>query len=118
MPNSVADAGRKRKRNPKLFSFHSFRDPDCPVISSESFRDRIRVFLRECAEIEDYNIRSMPVWCTLLVQGNKAPSALSTPSKRLSSIPISPIVITVDVAEEASLKLEVTACFQRSQSTL
>ncbi|KAL8142143.1 hypothetical protein V2J09_015175 [Rumex salicifolius] len=68
---SIGDAGKKRKRNPKLFSFHSFCDPECPVLLSESFRDRIRVFLRECAEIEDYNIGDMPVWSTLLVLGNK-----------------------------------------------
>ncbi|KAL8141952.1 hypothetical protein V2J09_014984 [Rumex salicifolius] len=71
MPNSLPNAGKKRKRSSKIFSFQSFCYQDCPVISSESFRERIRVFLRECAEIEESNVGAMSVWSTILVLENK-----------------------------------------------
>lgn len=38
---------------------------------SGPFRDNIRVFLQECAELEDYNVEGMPIWCTLLVHENR-----------------------------------------------
>ena len=67
----ILEACRKRKRRPKLFGFHTFADPGCPINPSGPFRDNIRVFLQECAEIEDYNVDGMPTWCTLLVHENR-----------------------------------------------
>ncbi|XP_021730833.1 PHD finger protein MALE MEIOCYTE DEATH 1-like [Chenopodium quinoa] len=64
----ILKACRKRKRAPKLFGLNTFCDPGCPIKPTGAFRDNIRVFLQECAEIEDYKIDSMLVWCTLLVQ--------------------------------------------------
>lgn len=59
---------RKRKRAPKLFNLNTFCYPGCPIELKGAFRDNIRVFLQECAEMEEYDIDSMTVWCTLLVQ--------------------------------------------------
>ncbi|MED6155020.1 hypothetical protein PIB30_001702 [Stylosanthes scabra] len=61
------EACRKRRRCPKIFSFHSFADPGCPIAPSAAFRDNVRSFLRECAELEDYVLQNNPLWCTLLV---------------------------------------------------
>ncbi|KAF6146540.1 hypothetical protein GIB67_008826, partial [Kingdonia uniflora] len=59
---------KNRKRNKKLYGFHTFGDPGCPIDHlSGPFRDNIREFLRECGEIEDYNVEGMPTWCTHLV---------------------------------------------------
>ncbi|XP_058109014.1 PHD finger protein MALE MEIOCYTE DEATH 1 [Magnolia sinica] len=65
--STIFDACKKRKRQIKAYAFHAFADPGCPVDYSGPFRDNIRSFLRECAEIEDYNVEGMPTWCTLLV---------------------------------------------------
>ncbi|KAK2634920.1 hypothetical protein Ddye_029712 [Dipteronia dyeriana] len=61
----ILEACRKRKRRPKLFGFHTFANPGCPINPSGQFCDNMRVFLQECAEIEDYNVDGMPTWCTL-----------------------------------------------------
>ncbi|KAF2295540.1 hypothetical protein GH714_033162 [Hevea brasiliensis] len=63
----ILETCRKRKRGPKLYNFHSFGDPGCPISPIGPFRDNIRLFLQECAEPEDYNVEGMPIWCTLLV---------------------------------------------------
>ncbi|GMH19226.1 hypothetical protein Nepgr_021067 [Nepenthes gracilis] len=62
---------KKRKRKPKLYAFHTFCDPRCPINPSGPFRDNIRFFIQECADVEDYHVNEMPVWCTLLVQENR-----------------------------------------------
>ncbi|GAB4831620.1 hypothetical protein Ancab_005632 [Ancistrocladus abbreviatus] len=67
----VLEACKKRKRKPKLFAFHTFCDPGSPINLTGPFRDNIRFFIRECAELEDYKVNEMPVWCTLLVQENR-----------------------------------------------
>ncbi|MED6110595.1 hypothetical protein PIB30_044515 [Stylosanthes scabra] len=61
------EACRKRRRCPKIFSFHSFGDSGCPTAPSAAFRDNVRSFLRDCAELEDYVLQNNPLWCTLLV---------------------------------------------------
>lgn len=71
IPIPILEACRKRKRRPKLFGFHTFANPGCPINPSGPFRDNMRVFLQECAEIEDYNVDGMPTWCTLLVHENR-----------------------------------------------
>ena len=71
MSISILEACKKRKRRPKLFGFHTFADPGCPINPTSHFSDNIRVFLRECAEVEDYNFHGMPIWCTLLVNENR-----------------------------------------------
>ncbi|KAL5697301.1 hypothetical protein ACHQM5_030853 [Ranunculus cassubicifolius] len=64
------EAYKKRKRNTKVFSFHSFADPGCPIVVSGPFRDNIRQFLRECCEIEGFSVGGMPIWCVLLANQN------------------------------------------------
>ncbi|KAK9689745.1 hypothetical protein RND81_09G078100 [Saponaria officinalis] len=67
----ILQACKKRKIAPKLYSMKTFCDPGCPIQPIGAFRDNIRLFLRECAVVEDYCIESMAVWCTLLVQDNR-----------------------------------------------
>ncbi|XVF64432.1 hypothetical protein PTKIN_Ptkin09bG0169200 [Pterospermum kingtungense] len=64
----ILDSCRKRKRRPKLFGLHTFAEPDsgCPINPTGPFRDNIRVFLKQCAEPEDYCVKGMRIWCTLL----------------------------------------------------
>ncbi|OWM84971.1 hypothetical protein CDL15_Pgr027758 [Punica granatum] len=63
---------RKRKRRPKLFSFHTFANPGCPIRPTALFRDNICLFLQECTMPEDYSLDGMPVWCTLLMHNKKS----------------------------------------------
>ncbi|TXG69877.1 hypothetical protein EZV62_004812 [Acer yangbiense] len=67
MSISILEACRKRKRRPKIYGFHTFADSGCPISPVGPFRDNVRMFLRECAQLEDYNLDGMPIWCTLLV---------------------------------------------------
>lgn len=67
----IFEACKKRKRIPKLYGLHSFADPRCCSLWSLSRQHNIRVFLQECAELEDYNVEGMPIWCTLLVHENR-----------------------------------------------
>ncbi|XP_057527229.1 PHD finger protein MALE MEIOCYTE DEATH 1 [Amaranthus tricolor] len=62
---------KKKKRAPKLFNLNTFCDPGCPIQPNGAFRDNVREFLQECAEIEDYKLNSMNVWCTLLVHESR-----------------------------------------------
>lgn len=73
MSNSkqILESLKKRKRMPKLYNFHTFADPGCPITLTGPFRDNIRQFLQQCAEVEDYNIDGMPIWCTFLVHETK-----------------------------------------------
>lgn len=68
----ILEACRKRKRRPKLYGFHSFGNPGYPINPIGPFRDNVRVFLQNCAELEEYNIQGMPIWCTLLVHENRS----------------------------------------------
>ncbi|KAK4275005.1 hypothetical protein QN277_018151 [Acacia crassicarpa] len=67
MSFSLLEACKKRKRLPKVFTFHSFADPGCPISSNGPFRDNIRLFLQECGELEDFQIQGMPLWTTGLI---------------------------------------------------
>ncbi|XP_028784612.1 PHD finger protein MALE MEIOCYTE DEATH 1-like [Neltuma alba] len=67
MSFSLFEACRKRKRWPKVFRFHSFADPGCPISPNGPFRDNIRLFLQECGELEDFQIQGMPLWTTFLI---------------------------------------------------
>ncbi|KAL0877344.1 hypothetical protein Bca101_027049 [Brassica carinata] len=66
MPLPIIETCRKRKRRPSVYSLHRLGEEEFPVSRSGSFRDNVRVFLRDFAEVEDYSIRGSPVWCTLL----------------------------------------------------
>ncbi|CAH2065663.1 unnamed protein product [Thlaspi arvense] len=66
MPVPIIETCRKRKRKPKLYNLQRFGEEEFPVNRNGTFRDNIRGFLRDFAEVEEYNIRGMPVWCTLL----------------------------------------------------
>ncbi|XP_010511544.1 PREDICTED: PHD finger protein MALE MEIOCYTE DEATH 1 [Camelina sativa] len=66
MPVPIIETCRKRKRKPKVYSSQRFGEDGVPIYRSEAFRDQIRVFLRDCAEVEEYSVLGMPVWCTLL----------------------------------------------------
>ncbi|PIN24975.1 PHD Zn-finger protein [Handroanthus impetiginosus] len=58
---------KNRVNSEKLFEFENFRIPDTTRKAlSGAFRDNIRVFLQKFAEIEDYTVNGMPVWCTSL----------------------------------------------------
>ncbi|XP_049371987.1 PHD finger protein MALE MEIOCYTE DEATH 1-like [Solanum verrucosum] len=57
----------KKKGVSNFYEFHSFLDPGCPIMPMGPFRDNIRYFLQECAEVEEYTIEGMPIWCTFLV---------------------------------------------------
>ncbi|XP_010528997.1 PREDICTED: PHD finger protein MALE MEIOCYTE DEATH 1 [Tarenaya hassleriana] len=73
MPVPIIETCRKRKRKPKMFGFQGFGEHDgFPAKRPGIFRENIRDFLRECAEVEDYSIRGMPVWCTLLNHETKS----------------------------------------------
>ncbi|XP_054795208.1 PHD finger protein MALE MEIOCYTE DEATH 1-like [Prosopis cineraria] len=67
MSFSLLEACRKRKRWPKVFRFHSFANPGCPINPNGPFRDNIRLFLQECGELEDFEIQGMPLWTTFLI---------------------------------------------------
>ncbi|KAL3525039.1 hypothetical protein ACH5RR_013411 [Cinchona calisaya] len=64
-----------RKRGKKSISKHcgflTFGDPGCPIFLNGPFRDSIRIFLQECADLEDYRVEGMPIWSTFLVHENK-----------------------------------------------
>ncbi|KAK9902436.1 hypothetical protein M0R45_001675 [Rubus argutus] len=66
------EACKKRKRRPKVYGFHSFGEPGYPIRPLGPFRDNIRLFLQECAELENYSVQGMPIWCTLLVHDNRS----------------------------------------------
>nr|XP_023897065.1 PHD finger protein MALE MEIOCYTE DEATH 1-like [Quercus suber]POE55257.1 phd finger protein male meiocyte death 1 [Quercus suber] len=68
----ILEACKKRKRRPQLYGFHSFGDPGCPIDPKGAFRDNIRVFLQQCAELDDNNVQGMPAWCTLLVHETRS----------------------------------------------
>ncbi|VVA94218.1 unnamed protein product [Arabis nemorensis] len=67
----ILETCRKRKRKPRVYNLHRFGEEGFPINRSGSFRDEIRGFLREFSEVEEYNIRGMPVWCTLLSHETK-----------------------------------------------
>ncbi|XP_041002433.1 PHD finger protein MALE MEIOCYTE DEATH 1 [Juglans microcarpa x Juglans regia] len=67
MSISILEACKKRKRRPKLYGFQNFGDPGCPIDPKGAFRDNIRLFLQECADLHENDIHAMPTWCTLLV---------------------------------------------------
>ncbi|CAH2077403.1 unnamed protein product [Thlaspi arvense] len=71
MPVPIIEACRKRKREPKLYNLQRFGQEEFPISRNGTFRDNIRGFLREFAEVEEYCIRGMPVWCTLLSHETK-----------------------------------------------
>ncbi|XP_049381504.1 PHD finger protein MALE MEIOCYTE DEATH 1-like [Solanum stenotomum] len=54
-----------------FYEFHSFLDPGCPITPMGPFRDNIRYFLQECAEVEEYTVEGMPIWCTFLIHKSK-----------------------------------------------
>ncbi|XP_010554390.1 PREDICTED: PHD finger protein At2g01810 [Tarenaya hassleriana] len=64
MAITVYEASRKRERTPKILSIYNSATPFMDV--SGTFRDNIRLFLRNYSEKEDYSLHGNPVWCTLL----------------------------------------------------
>lgn len=68
MPTAVIpDPTAKRRRRSKIFGVRSFMDRGCPTDFLGAFRDNVRRFLRECADVEEKSMAGMPTWCTLLV---------------------------------------------------
>ncbi|KAJ7964448.1 PHD finger protein family [Quillaja saponaria] len=72
MSFSIVEACRKKRRREKIYGFHSFAESGFPINPSGPFRNNIRIFLQECAEVEDNNVEGMPTWCTLLVHENSS----------------------------------------------
>ncbi|KAI5081126.1 hypothetical protein GOP47_0004309 [Adiantum capillus-veneris] len=59
-------ASRKRRRNERAFSFHTFGDPGCPSDYDGPFRDNVRAFLQNTAERELYDVEGRPAWSIVL----------------------------------------------------
>ncbi|CAN4126887.1 unnamed protein product [Withania somnifera] len=60
-----------KKSVSNFYGFDTFLDPGCPITLMGAFRDNIRCFLEECAELEEYTVEGMPIWCTFLVHTSK-----------------------------------------------
>lgn len=71
LPEATIETSRKRKRKPELFNLQSFGEEGFPINRIGSFRDNIRVFLRDFAEVQECTVRGMPVWCTRLCHETK-----------------------------------------------
>ncbi|EFJ34635.1 hypothetical protein SELMODRAFT_31177, partial [Selaginella moellendorffii] len=56
----------KKRRAERVFGIHTFGDPGCPADYDGAFRDNIRAFLSDCAEMEPYTVEGMPTWSLLL----------------------------------------------------
>ncbi|XP_060183792.1 PHD finger protein MALE MEIOCYTE DEATH 1 [Lycium barbarum] len=63
----ILEAYKKKKRRSNFYSFQNFLDPGYPITSMGTFRDNIRLFLQECAELEEYTVEGMSIWSTFLV---------------------------------------------------
>ena len=68
----ILGTSRKRKRGAKLFGFHKFADPGCPINPRDNFCGTIKVFLQDCAELEGYNVTGLRAWCTQLLLDDDA----------------------------------------------
>ncbi|KAL0372777.1 UNVERIFIED_CONTAM: PHD finger protein [Sesamum calycinum] len=70
---------KNRVNSEKLFEFENFAVPDSMIKTlSGAFRDNIRIFLQNFAEIEEYTVNEMPVWCTSLFSENEGVFPLYT----------------------------------------
>ncbi|CAL5427986.1 unnamed protein product [Camellia sinensis] len=67
MATRVFEPCKIRKRKPTLFGFRSFANPGSTIAFCATFRDNVRLFLQECAEISDHGVAGMPTWCTFLI---------------------------------------------------
>lgn len=63
----IGDPMVKRKTQSKIYGLRTFLDPGYPTAFYGAFRDNVRQFLQECADIEERTTAGMPTWCTLLV---------------------------------------------------
>ncbi|KAM2527723.1 hypothetical protein TB1_024946 [Malus domestica] len=70
MSNPISQDYKRMKRSSEIFNLHSFCNPGCPIGGNGPFRDNIRVFLQEYAELENYTVQGMRIWRTLLVHNN------------------------------------------------
>ncbi|XP_009789304.1 PHD finger protein MALE MEIOCYTE DEATH 1 [Nicotiana sylvestris] len=71
MSTKIFEAYKKSKRTPNFYGFHSFLDPGCPIKPTGPFRDNVRYFLQQCAELEEYTVEGMQIWSTFLVHKNR-----------------------------------------------
>ncbi|XP_020257237.1 PHD finger protein MALE MEIOCYTE DEATH 1-like isoform X1 [Asparagus officinalis] len=68
MPTVVIfDPASKRRRRSKIYGVRTFMDPGCPTDFAGAFRDNVRRFVRECADVEERAALGMPTWSTMLV---------------------------------------------------
>ncbi|XP_059306679.1 PHD finger protein At2g01810-like [Lycium ferocissimum] len=65
--STIIEACNSRKRNRKPFVFETFAIEDSIDGFSGPFRDNIRMFLQEFANIEDYTLCGFPIWSTWLI---------------------------------------------------
>lgn len=63
----ISDPASKRRRSSKIYGVRTFMDPGCPTDFSGTFRDNVRRFVRECADVEERAAVGMPTWSTMLV---------------------------------------------------
>lgn len=67
----LRNPSNKRINPDKLFEYDNFGIPDFAMKTlSGAFRDNIRFFLQSFAEIQDYTVNEMSVWCTSLFSEN------------------------------------------------
>ncbi|KAG6396780.1 hypothetical protein SASPL_142937 [Salvia splendens] len=80
---------RKNRINPeKLFLYDNFAFPDfVKKALSGAFRDNIRLFLHDFAEIQNYCVNGMPVWCTSLFTENDVVCPLYTLEETVQDSP-------------------------------
>ncbi|XP_071740348.1 PHD finger protein MALE MEIOCYTE DEATH 1-like [Rutidosis leptorrhynchoides] len=67
----MPDSRKRKLKDGKYYRLQSFLQPGCPISLSGPFRDNVRLFLRECGQLEEYNVEGMPIWCTFLVHENR-----------------------------------------------
>ncbi|RRT61302.1 hypothetical protein B296_00030848 [Ensete ventricosum] len=63
----AAEPTGRRKASARIYGLRTFLDPGCPTDFYGAFRDNVRRFVRECADVEERATAGMPTWRTLLV---------------------------------------------------
>ncbi|KAL7149567.1 hypothetical protein ABFS83_05G050000 [Erythranthe nasuta] len=79
---------RNRVNSKKLFEFDNFAVPNSMKKTlAGAFRDNVRVFLQNFAEIEEYTVGEMTVWSTLLFSQDEGVFPLYTVEETAESSP-------------------------------
>ncbi|OIT05073.1 PREDICTED: PHD finger protein At2g01810-like [Nicotiana attenuata] len=68
--STIIEACKSRKRNRKPFVFETFATGNSIDGFSGPFKDNIRMFLQEFANVEDYTVSGFPIWSTWLMSNS------------------------------------------------